>query len=48
MARRCAFTSLMKLGYKHAKYLTGLRVTDVLKPMRGYWEDQGYSWFAGI
>jgi len=37
-----------KLGYKHAKYLTGLRVTDVLKPMRGYWEDQGYSWFAGI
>ena len=37
-----------KLGYKHAKYLTGIRVTDVLKPMRGYWEDQGYSWFAGI
>jgi DMSO/TMAO reductase YedYZ molybdopterin-dependent catalytic subunit len=37
-----------KLGYKHAKYLTAIRVTDVLKPMRGYWEDQGYSWFAGI
>jgi len=37
-----------KLGYKHAKYLTGVRVTDVLKPARGYWEDQGYSWFAGI
>jgi len=37
-----------KLGYKHAKYLTGIRVTDVLKPARGYWEDQGYPWFAGI
>jgi DMSO/TMAO reductase YedYZ molybdopterin-dependent catalytic subunit len=37
-----------KLGYKHAKYLTGICVTDVLKPARGYWEDQGYPWFAGI
>jgi DMSO/TMAO reductase YedYZ molybdopterin-dependent catalytic subunit len=37
-----------KLGYKHAKYLSGIRITDVLKPSRGYWEDQGYSWFAGI
>ena len=36
-----------KLGYKHAKYLTGICVTDVLKPTRGYWEDQGYPWFAG-
>jgi DMSO/TMAO reductase YedYZ molybdopterin-dependent catalytic subunit len=37
-----------KLGYKHAKYLTGIHVTDVLKPKRGYWVDQGYSWFAGL
>jgi len=37
-----------KIGYKHAKYLTAIRVTDVLKPARGYWEDQGYPWFAGI
>ena len=37
-----------KLGYKHAKYLTAFRVTDVLKPKRGYWVDQGYSWFAGL
>jgi DMSO/TMAO reductase YedYZ molybdopterin-dependent catalytic subunit len=36
-----------KIGYKHAKYLTGIRVTDVLKPARGYWEDLGYPWFAG-
>ena len=38
-----------KLGYKQAKYLVRLRVTNVLRPeKRGYWEDQGYSWFAGI
>jgi DMSO/TMAO reductase YedYZ molybdopterin-dependent catalytic subunit len=38
-----------KLGYKHAKYLTQLEVTNVLKPdHRGYWEDQGYPWFAGL
>jgi DMSO/TMAO reductase YedYZ molybdopterin-dependent catalytic subunit len=37
-----------KLGYKQAKYLTKLRVTSVLKPQRGYWEDQGYSWFGGL
>ncbi len=37
-----------KLGYKQAKYLETLRVTSVLSPRRGYWEDQGYSWFAGL
>jgi DMSO/TMAO reductase YedYZ molybdopterin-dependent catalytic subunit len=37
-----------KLGYKHAKYLTNLAVTNVLKSKRGYWEDQGYSWHAGL
>ena len=38
-----------KLGYKQAKYLTTLRVTNVLTPdKRGYWEDQGYSWFGGL
>ncbi len=37
-----------KLGYKQAKYLLTLRVTNVLKPQRGYWEDQGYSWFGGL
>jgi DMSO/TMAO reductase YedYZ molybdopterin-dependent catalytic subunit len=30
-----------KIGYKQAKYLMSLRVTDVL-PKTGYWEDQGY------
>jgi DMSO/TMAO reductase YedYZ molybdopterin-dependent catalytic subunit len=38
-----------KLGYKQAKYLTTLRVTNLLKPdRRGYWEDQGYAWFGGL
>src|SRR5271169_167962 len=37
-----------KLGYKQAKYLVTLRVTNLLKPKRGYWEDQGYSWFGGL
>ena len=37
-----------KLGYKSAKYLTKLTVTHVLGTQRGYWEDQGYSWYAGL
>jgi DMSO/TMAO reductase YedYZ molybdopterin-dependent catalytic subunit len=37
-----------KLGYKQAKYLVGLRVSDVLGPKRGYWVDQGYSWYGGV
>jgi DMSO/TMAO reductase YedYZ molybdopterin-dependent catalytic subunit len=37
-----------KLGYKSAKYLTKLTVTNVLGAQRGYWEDQGYSWYAGL
>jgi DMSO/TMAO reductase YedYZ molybdopterin-dependent catalytic subunit len=37
-----------KLGYKQAKYLVGLRVTNVLTARRGYWEDQGYSWYGGV
>ena len=36
-----------KIGYKQAKYLTALHVTHVLDKV-GYWEDQGYSWHAGL
>jgi DMSO/TMAO reductase YedYZ molybdopterin-dependent catalytic subunit len=36
-----------KIGYKQAKYLTDLKVTNVLQKM-GYWEDQGYSSFYGL
>ena len=35
-----------KLGYKSAKWVTKMTVTNE-KP-GGYWEDQGYDWFAGI
>lgn len=36
-----------KVGYKQAKYLTSLKVTNVLERV-GYWEDQGYSEFYGL
>ena len=35
-----------KLGYKSAKWVNKISVTNE-KP-GGYWEDQGYDWFAGI
>ena len=38
-----------KLGYKQAKYLNTIRVTNILKGgKRGYWEDQGYDWYGGL
>src|SRR6476661_287592 len=36
-----------KVGYKQAKYLTSLSVTNVLSRV-GYWEVQGYSSFYGL
>jgi DMSO/TMAO reductase YedYZ molybdopterin-dependent catalytic subunit len=36
-----------KVGYKQAKYLTDLKVTNVVDKV-GYWEDQGYSEFYGL
>ena len=35
-----------KLGYKSAKWVNKIIVTNE-KP-GGYWEDQGYDWFAGL
>jgi DMSO/TMAO reductase YedYZ molybdopterin-dependent catalytic subunit len=35
-----------KLGYKSAKWINKLVVTNT--KTGGYWEDQGYDWFAGI
>ncbi len=35
-----------KLGFKNAKHVTALKVTNDW--VGGYWEDQGYNWFAGI
>jgi DMSO/TMAO reductase YedYZ molybdopterin-dependent catalytic subunit len=36
----------VKLGYKMVKYLT--EVNFLPAPTGGYWEDQGYEWFAGV
>jgi DMSO/TMAO reductase YedYZ molybdopterin-dependent catalytic subunit len=36
-----------KVGYKQAKYLTDMKVANVLDRV-GYWEDQGYSSFYGL
>ncbi|WP_216839202.1 molybdopterin-dependent oxidoreductase [Caulobacter sp. S45] len=41
-----------QLGYKHAKYVQRIRITDTLAGVSGgkggYWEDRGYEWYAGI
>lgn len=41
-----------QLGYKHAKYLMRIELVESFKGIRGgkggYWEDQGYEWWAGI
>lgn len=40
--------SPIKLGYKQSKWVTRVTLTSQLSPVRGYWEDQGYEWFAGL
>ncbi|MEO5701447.1 MAG: molybdopterin-binding protein [Casimicrobiaceae bacterium] len=41
-----------QLGYKHAKYVMRIELVDSFAAFRGgrggYWEDQGYQWYAGI
>jgi DMSO/TMAO reductase YedYZ molybdopterin-dependent catalytic subunit len=41
-----------QLGYKHAKYVMRLEIVDSFAAIAGgkggYWEDQGYQWYAGI
>ena len=41
-----------QLGYKHAKYVQRIQLTDRLSGLYGgkggYWEDRGYEWYAGI
>jgi DMSO/TMAO reductase YedYZ molybdopterin-dependent catalytic subunit len=41
-----------QLGYKHAKYVMRLELVSSFASIRGgkggYWEDQGYQWYAGI
>ena len=41
-----------QLGYKHAKYVRAIELVDSFAAIRGgkggYWEDEGYEWYAGI
>jgi DMSO/TMAO reductase YedYZ molybdopterin-dependent catalytic subunit len=41
-----------QLGYKHAKYVMRIELVASFEKIAGgnggYWEDQGYQWFAGI
>ncbi len=41
-----------QLGYKQAKYVMRIEVTDRLDNIMGgkggFWEDRGYEWYAGI
>jgi DMSO/TMAO reductase YedYZ molybdopterin-dependent catalytic subunit len=41
-----------QLGYKHAKYVQRIQVVSDFRRIAGgkggYWEDQGYNWYAGI
>jgi DMSO/TMAO reductase YedYZ molybdopterin-dependent catalytic subunit len=37
-----------QLGYKMAKYLSGIEVVPALTDKGGYWEERGYDWYAGI
>ncbi len=41
-----------QLGYKQAKYVMKIEVVESLDAIGGgnggYWEDQGYEWYAGI
>jgi len=40
--------SPVKLGYKQSKWVTEIRFTSQLTSKKGYWEDFGYEWFAGL
>ncbi len=41
-----------QLGYKHAKYVAAIELVSSFGGIGGgkggYWEDQGYEWYAGI
>jgi DMSO/TMAO reductase YedYZ molybdopterin-dependent catalytic subunit len=40
--------SPVKLGYKQSKWVTRITFMDALPTQKGFWEDQGYEWFAGL
>ena len=37
-----------QLGYKSAKWVQRVELVAALPGKGGYWEDQGYAWYAGI
>jgi DMSO/TMAO reductase YedYZ molybdopterin-dependent catalytic subunit len=37
-----------QLGYKSAKWVYHLELAAAMPGKGGYWEDQGYEWYAGI
>jgi len=41
-----------QLGYKHAKYIMRIELVSSYEKIAGgkggYWEDNGYEWYAGI
>ncbi len=41
-----------QLGYKHAKYVMRIELVESFAGIAGgnggYWEDNGYQWYAGI
>jgi DMSO/TMAO reductase YedYZ molybdopterin-dependent catalytic subunit len=41
-----------QLGYKHAKYIMRIELVESFANIAGgkggYWEDNGYQWYAGI
>jgi DMSO/TMAO reductase YedYZ molybdopterin-dependent catalytic subunit len=41
-----------QLGYKQAKYISRIELVESFAAISdgngGYWEDQGYEWYAGI
>lgn len=37
-----------QLGYKSAKWVQRIELAANLPGAGGYWEDQGYAWYAGI
>ncbi|MEB3309494.1 MAG: molybdopterin-dependent oxidoreductase, partial [Snowella sp.] len=40
--------SPIKLGYKQSKWVTEITFLTQKPAKLGYWEDQGYEWFAGL
>ena len=40
--------SPIKLGYKQSKWVTHITLVSKLLHTKGYWEDKGYEWYAGL